>query len=85
MAGKGVVRWRRRERGSYIAEVGGLRVTIVNMKGDGPNPPRWQGPVPAWQVRLGGHGEYDVGMRVAHTAWTLGEAKAWAAENLPPR
>lgn len=71
------VRWKRRERGSYVAEVNGERIAIVNMKDDGPNAPAWQGPVPSWQVRIGGDGDYDLGSKVKHTAATLAEAKAW--------
>lgn len=77
-----MTRWKRRARGSYVAEVGGTRVALVNMKGDGPNSPRWQGPIPSWQVRIGGAGDYDIGSEVKHTASTLSEAKGWVQEHL---
>lgn len=73
--------WKRREPGSYIAEVDGQRYTLVNMKSGGPNAPRWQGPVPAWEVRLGGEGDYDIGAKVLHVAWTMGEAKRWLRQH----
>lgn len=69
-------KWTQRERGSYVADVDGVRVAIVNMKGDGANAPAWRGPVPAWQIRVGGHGEHDIGSRTRGEEWTLAEAKS---------
>lgn len=75
---KSVTRWTRRGPGDYVTEIDGLQVSIVNMKDQhGPNVVRWQGPIPAWEVRVGGPGEYDIGRQVLHHAWTLGEAKQW--------
>jgi hypothetical protein len=77
------IKYRRRGRGSYIADVKGQRVAIVNMKGDGPNAPAWRGPVPSWEVRVGGHGEHDIGSKTVHTAWTLAEARQYVERGAP--
>lgn len=76
-----MVKWHRRERGSYIGEIEGVRVTIVNMKGDGPNAPEWQGPIPAWEIRIGGEGDYDIGAVTVHTAWGYANAREWVIQN----
>lgn len=77
------IQWARREAGSYIAIVNGVRYTLVNMKSGGPNAPRWQGPFPAWEVRTGGEGEYDIGAEVLSTVWTLDEAKKVVEARVP--
>jgi hypothetical protein len=70
-----MIHWKRREHGSYVATVNGTRYAIVNMK-QGANAPKWQGPIPAWEVRRGGDGDYDIGSTKLTTYWTLAEAKA---------